>query len=377
MQKKLTEDSSRFSGQEYLRYTRHLQLPNVGVEGQLRLKSAKVSIVGCGGLGAPVGLYLAAAGVGQLTLIDDDSVELSNLQRQISFSESDIGKSKAVQTRERLTALNSDIRIRVEQQRLTFDSAAHLLTGSDLIIDCSDNFDTRYAINDFCKSAGIAWLYASIFQFSGQCALFKPEGSCYRCLFPSPGEQAVDCNTAGVIGILPGVLGSIQALEAIKYLLDLEGVLDNELLLVETLPLGVRKIKLEQNKNCPACFPSDDNKNLQNPGVTCEINQEISMTDKLVSPAEFKQLCDQDDCLLIDVRNPDEHNAFNLGGVNIPVHELADANIPEDKILVFYCHSGARSGNALHWAQENLGNENIIALEGGVVAYLADEIWCD
>lgn len=372
---------SSFTENEYLRYARHLQLDQVGITGQKKLKQAKVCIVGCGGLGNPVSLYLAAAGVGHITLIDDDDVELSNLQRQISFSETDIGKNKALQSQTKLQHLNSAISVEIKRERLTTENAARLLCNSNLVLDCSDNFSTRYAINDYCKSANIAWIYASIFQFSGQCAVFEPNETCYRCLFPTPTEQAIDCNTAGVIGVLPGILGTIQALEALKYLLGLENRLRNELLLVETLPVGLRKIELKKDSKCPCCFPSASKGNTVKPEQhtanttsTDRKSENENLSNAMhINPDQFDQIASDGNCLVIDVRNPDEHQAFNIGGINIPLDQLPSADIDERKTLIFYCHSGMRSDNALAWAKENLGNELQHALTGGIVGYLRDK----
>lgn len=373
-------DDITFSSDEMLRYTRHIQLEKFGIAGQKKLKSARVCIVGCGGLGAPVSLYLSAAGVGHLTLIDDDDVELSNLQRQISFNETDIGKSKASQSQKKLTALNSAISINIRDERLTRKNSALLLSGSDLVIDCSDNFDTRYVINDYCKSASIPWIYASIFQFSGQCAVFEPSENCYRCLFPTPTEQAIDCNTAGVIGVLPGILGTIQALEALKYLLGFEDRLCNELLLVETLPLGLRKIALKKDSKCPCCFPSTSKENAiksdRHSSTTTSTDRksikECSSNTMHINPDQFDQIANDENSLVIDVRSPDEHQTFNIGGINIPLDQLTTADIDERKTLLFYCHSGMRSDNALAWAKENLNNRLQYSLTGGIVAYLSD-----
>jgi len=385
----MTNESS-LSHNEYLRYTRHLQLPQVGLAGQLKLKQSRVCLVGCGGLGAPVGLYLAAAGVGFIKLIDDDQVELSNLQRQIHFDESSIGKSKAQQSQQRLTDLNQTIQVASIQARLSDTNASDLLNDVDLIIDCSDNFATRYAINNYTCGSKKPWLYASIFQFSGQCALFEPNHTtediaCYRCLFPEPPVDAPDCNTAGVIGVLPGILGSIQALEAIKYLLDLPGRLSNQLMLVETLPFSTRTIQLNKDPQCLSCgihkdlanqpstsahYQRPDHKPLYNKSL--EHTSENAMSNYLIELENFQQACQSNDYFIVDVRNSDEHQAFNLGGVNIPLDQLANHplldNIEDHQTVIFYCHAGKRSDMAAHWARDNLDNP-ILSLKGGVTAY--------
>lgn len=366
---------SLFSEQEYLRYTRHIQLPGAGAAGQSKLKQAHVLIVGCGGLGAPVSYYLAAAGVGTITVVDNDTVELSNLQRQITFGEADIGKSKALCTKQRLQELNSDININAVDKALSVDNAAELIQAADLVLDCTDNFATRYLINDLCKVLGKRWIYASIYQFSGQCALFNPDQSCFRCVFPSAptGDSAPNCNTAGVLGVLPGLLGTMQASEALKLLLGLPSAISNTLMLVETDNMQFQKIALQQKDNCPCCnrnaeFHFDPN---------CADYASLCAADKLtddkvestaISAADFQQYQTREDIVLVDVRDPAEHQAFNLGGLNIPLEQLEtksqQLNLANNKTVLFYCQSGIRSQQACDLLAAK--NHQAVSVEGGI-----------
>ncbi len=331
-----------FSDREYLRYTRHIQLPHAGAEGQRRLKDSHVLIVGCGGLGAPVSLYLAAAGVGTLTLVDGDTVDLTNLQRQITFSESQLGQAKASCTKSRLQDLNSDITINAVNEYLTPDNASGLVTAADLVLDCSDNFAARYLINDICKALGKPWIYASIYQFSGQCAFFSPDGCCFRCVFPNPPEDAADCNSAGVLGVLPGLLGTLQATEALKFLLKLPLAIENKLMLVETQDMSFHKIQLRQDSNCSCChseFSFDSRSSDYQPA--CVSN---NADDHCLGAAEFDQWSRREDIVLVDVRSLEERQIFNLGGKHIPLDELeSTATLTIEKQILLYCQSGVRS----------------------------------
>ena len=237
-------NSHEFNAHEWLRYTRHIQLPQVGAEGQSQLKNSTVLIVGLGGLGSPVSLYLAAAGVGHLILIDHDAVDISNLQRQIVFKEHQVDHNKAEAAAKALKELNSHIQISAITEGFTPDNAKHWIAQADLVLDCTDNFATRYLINDTCKQLGKSWVFASIHQFSGQCALFTPDGPCFRCLFPDYPHNVDDCNSAGVIGVLPGLLGCLQANETLKYLCSIESPLKGKLLLVDALQLQFHHIAL-------------------------------------------------------------------------------------------------------------------------------------
>ncbi|MEM8500216.1 MAG: HesA/MoeB/ThiF family protein [Pseudomonadota bacterium] len=366
---------SAFSGREVLRYSRHLQLPQVGANGQLRLKSAHAVIIGCGGLGAPVAQYLAAAGVGRLTLVDGDVVELSNLQRQVTFNEQDIGLSKSSQTQQRLQALNSDIEIVAVAEHLNVDNAETLCTTADIVLDCTDNFAARYLINDVCKLQQLPWAYASIHQFSGQIALFEAHGPCFRCLFPRPPVNVQNCSAAGVLGVLPGILGTLQAAEALKYLLGMPLSIAGKLMMVEVADMQFQSFSLSQSKDCVACSGQDQlNKHSEFYDAQCvDIAENAAATE--ISAARFLTIATENtDTLLIDVRRQDEHSAFNLGGSNVPLDQLPQwlANADKNKHLLFYCQIGARSANACDLAAQH--GFTAKSLQGGINAYLTADL---
>src|ERR1700719_3688463 len=251
-----TNPATSLSNEEILRYSRHLIMPEVGMEGQLKLKSAKVLLIGTGGLGAPLGLYLAAAGVGRLGLVDFDVVDFTNLQRQVTFGSGDVGKPKTEAARNRLASLNPDIQIETFEIKLTSDNALELFKDFDLIVDGTDNFPTRYLVNDACILLGKPNVYGSIFRFEGQITVFgMPEGPCYRCLYPEPPPPGLvpSCAEGGVLGVLPGIVGSIQAMETIKLILGTGESLKGRLLLFDALAMKFRELKLRKNHSCPMC----------------------------------------------------------------------------------------------------------------------------
>jgi len=349
--------SSEFTSSEWLRYTRHLQLPQVGVNGQSRLKNAHVLIVGAGGLGSPVLLYLAAAGVGHISIIDGDTIDLTNLQRQILFTTNQVGQSKALCAKQQLLALNPEINVSAITKYLSLHNAKALIEEADLVVDCTDNFETRYLINDVCVLTKTPWLFASIYQFSGQCALFTPlkseKSACFRCVFPEKPEAGLaDCNATGVLGVLPGLLGTLQANEAIKFLAGLPCALENTLLLAEAETVDFRKIQLAKNTDCPMCAKQtlmliEDDYYIDN-SVSCSINQEREGQHAL-SPEKFLHYRYQEQYCLLDVRDDNEREGFHIGGIHIPLDQLAESlsNLEKDKIILCYCQSGARSAKAV------------------------------
>lgn len=376
-----------FSDQEYLRYTRHIQLAGVGVDGQQKLKNTHVLIIGCGGLGAPVSYYLAAAGVGTITLVDGDTVDLTNLQRQIIYTETDVGEAKASCSQRRLQQLNSDINIHAVCEPLTTSNASALIQAADLVLDCTDNFSSRYLINDLCKSLKKHWLYASVYQFSGQCALFNPEQSCFRCVFPNAPLDAPDCNSAGVLGVLPGLLGTIQATEAIKFLLGMPSAISNTLMLVETDNMQFQKIALQHNEQCPCCQPdyqfnpeqsdyiaANESDDLIGKPLSPSVNTNIDTADNhQLNPALFDDWLQRDNVIVIDVRDTNERQSFHLGGEHIPLQQLADQtddlltaleNRSQETTVLLYCQSGIRSKQA---CDSLLGkNINALSVTGGI-----------
>lgn len=371
-----------FNQQEFQRYTRHIQLPGVGTDGQKKLKQARVLIVGCGGLGAPVSLYLAAAGVGHITVVDGDCIELSNLQRQITFSEAQVGQSKAQCTQQRLLQLNSDIQVTAIEQHLSSDNVLSLVETNDLVLDCTDNFAARYLINDACKSLGKSWIYASIYQFSGQAALFTPNSTCFRCVFPNPPKDAPDCNAAGVLGVLPGLLGTLQATEALKYLLDLPVAIEGHLMLVETEDMRFQKMRLKPDLNCVCCktingqdkaahFQFDPNNSDYAPAcANNELSSEPMMSQ--IAAKDFASQRQRNDVLVVDVRENEEREAFHVGGEHIPLAELErhlslptlSAALAQDQTLVVYCQSGVRSQTACNYLNEQ--GYTALSVEGGI-----------
>lgn len=372
----------QFSDSEWLRYTRHLQLSQVGVAGQKKLKSSRVMIVGLGGLGSPVALYLAAAGVGKLTLVDHDHVDLSNLQRQIVFSVDSVGQLKVHAARDRLLALNDCTGIEAIAQALTSDNAQSLTRQHDLVIDCSDNFATRYAINTACLLTATPWLFASIDQFNGQTALFTPnEGdenscACFQCLYPTMPEDLLDCNEAGVLGVLPGLLGSLQANEALKYLLGLPCPLKNHLMTVDALKLRFQRIRLSSDSKCPACGSGS----LYRKRSVISISQQCvldGVKSLEMSVSEFNKKQQNNDHLqLMDVRTTEEHEAFHIGGFNLPLDSLMQEGMHtlktyisnKNTLILCYCQTGARSKKAAKFLSSQ--GFSALSLQGGLLAYL-------
>lgn len=364
----MNDNKTTFSASEWLRYTRHIQLPEVGAAGQLKLKQAHILVIGAGGLGSPVALYLAAAGVGHLTLVDGDVVDTSNLQRQIIFEHDQVGQSKTTAARARLLRLNPEICVDAVETFLTPDNAGELVATADLVVDCTDNFSARYLINDHCCARGKPWVFASIQKFFGQCALFAPGGACFRCLFPETPANVEDCNSAGVIGVLPGLLGVLQANEAIKYLLGLPTPLQNNLLLVDALHLEFRSIQLTRSDDCAACNNPVNAPEL--PRQTAPLCAADRGKHSVLSPAEFRERFRAGDCVLLDVRGPAERQAFHIGGRHIPLDELPQrlAELEGAETVLCYCQSGVRSGKAVALLQQQ--GLTGISLDGGLLAWL-------
>ncbi len=365
-------DHTTFSSDEWLRYTRHIQLPQIGPEGQTRLKQSTVLIVGCGGLGSPVALYLAAAGVGHIVLVDGDSVDVTNLQRQILFDTDAVGQSKSLVGKAKLNALNPEIKITAITDSLTLENAPSLIEQSDLILDCTDNFATRYLINDTCAKFKKPWVFASIHQFSGQCALFTPETACFRCLFPDTPTEVPDCNAAGVLGVLPGMLGLFQANEAIKYLTGLATPLKNTLLLIEAIDLTFRKIKLSKANDCVICQTHKPPEQLQS--YYQHICQSESIDENQISPQQFESIKDDTDSLVLDVRTEAERAAFHIGGLHIPLSNVEEnlEQLNKKKTIICYCQSGIRSLKACQLLQ-HLGFKSV-SLNSGLSGLLKSRI---
>jgi molybdopterin/thiamine biosynthesis adenylyltransferase/rhodanese-related sulfurtransferase len=378
----LREQEVKLSKEEIQRYSRHLIMPEVGMEGQLKLKRARVLTIGTGGLGAPLGLYLAAAGVGHLGLVDFDVVDNSNLQRQVTFTTQDVGKPKSTAAKARLSALNPMIEITAYETRLTSDNALDLFRDYDIIVDGTDNFPTRFLVNDACVILGKPNVYGSIFRFEGQATVFGyPGGPCYRCLYPEPPPPGLvpSCAEGGVLGVLPGIVGSIQAMETIKLILGTGEPLVGRLLLFDALAMRFRELKLKRNPECPVCGDHRTITKLIDYEEFCGIRGEEApaMTDGIseITARELKMRQHRGDKLFIlDVREPHEYQICNLNGKLIPLGELPRRvnELDSSVEMVVHCRSGKRSADAIHFLQ-TAGFKKLWNLKGGVLAW-ADEV---
>ncbi len=366
------------------RYSRHLILPEVGMEGQQKLKAARVLCVGTGGLGSPLALYLAAAGIGTLGLVDFDVVDSSNLQRQIIHSTRDIGRKKLDSAEEKLVALNPALKVVKHETMLTSANALEILKDYDIVADGTDNFPTRYLVNDACVLLGKPNVYGSIFRFEGQASVFATEeGPCYRCLYPEPPPPGLvpSCAEGGVLGILPGLVGVIQATEAIKLILGKGESLVGRLLLVDALNMRFRELKLRKNPECPVCGPHPTVTKLidyqQFCGIQPETKEEKVLKNGIPQLAvkELKRRIDAgEDVFVLDVREPYEYQIANIGGKLIPQNDVPQrlAEIDREREIVVQCRSGARSQRIAEFLVQQ-GYPKVVNLAGGILAW-ADEI---
>jgi sulfur-carrier protein adenylyltransferase/sulfurtransferase len=385
----LTEENvalPQLTNEEIARYSRHLILPEVGLEGQQKLKAAKVLCVGTGGLGAPLAYYLAAAGIGTLGLVDFDVVDESNLQRQIIHSTNDIGRPKIDSAAEKLKALNPYLNIVKHETMLTSANALEIIKDYDIVADGTDNFPTRYLVNDACVLSGNKPnAYASIFRFEGQASVFATEdGPCYRCLYPEPPPPGLvpSCAEGGVLGILPGLLGVIQATEVIKLILGKGDSLIGRLLLVDSLGMKFRELKLRKNPDCPLCGTHPTVKKLIDYQQFCGIFAE-EKTEKpapmqngipQVTPVELKRRLDAgEDVFVLDVREPHEYQIVNIGAPLIPLGDLPNrlTELDPNREIVVHCKSGGRSQRAAELLQKS-GFKNVANLAGGITAWATD-----
>jgi adenylyltransferase/sulfurtransferase len=374
--------TENLTNEEILRYSRHLIMPEVGMEGQLKLKKAKVLLIGTGGLGAPLGLYLAAAGVGQLGLVDFDVVDFTNLQRQVTFGSSDVGKPKSEAARARLSNLNPDIQVQAFETKLTSANALELFRDFDIIVDGTDNFPTRYLVNDACVLLGKPNVYGSIFRFEGQVTIFgMPGGPCYRCLYPEPPPPGLvpSCAEGGVLGVLPGIVGSIQAMETIKLILGSGRNLTGRLLLFDALEMGFREFKLRKNPKCPMCGEHRTIDKLIDYYEFCGVRGEEAPAPDLkvpeIMPRELKARLDRgEDLFILDVREPHEYQICNLRGHLIPLGELPRRvhELDSSREIVAHCRSGKRSAEAVDFLRK-AGFRKILNLKGGILAW-SDEV---
>jgi len=398
----MTDALDRFSPDELRRYARHFVLPDFGPEGQARLADAKVLCVGAGGLGSPLAMYLAAAGVGTLGLVDFDEVDLSNLQRQLLHGTDDVGRSKLDSATESLRSLNPEVRLVRHDARLTSDNALDLLRPYDVVVDGTDNFPTRYLVNDACVLLGIPNVYGSVFRWEGQLSLFAaPEGwregegrgPCYRCLFREPPDASLvqNCAEGGVLGVLPGIIGSLQALETVKWIVGVGDPMVGRLQIFDALSLAWREIEIRRNPECPVCGDEPTQEGLIDYELFCGVApaEEGPAEDDVpeIGPAELAarlegtapatgtdgDRSDAERPFLLDVREPWEWRAGNLeahGAVSIPITQVEDRldDLPRDRDLVVYCRTGGRSADAVRTLRR-AGFDRAVNLRGGIRAW--------
>jgi sulfur-carrier protein adenylyltransferase/sulfurtransferase len=366
------------SNEEIARYSRHLIMPEVALAGQKKLKTARVLTIGAGGLGSPLALYLAAAGIGTLGIVDFDVVDESNLQRQIIHGTSDIGRPKMESARDRINDINPNVHVEEYEDALSSENALEIFRDYDVIVDGTDNFPTRYLVNDASVLTGKPNVYGSIFRFEGQASVFwAEEGPCYRCLYPEPPPPGLvpSCAEGGVLGILPGAIGTIQATETVKLILGIGEPLIGRLLLYDALGMSFREMKLRKDPNCPVCG--------ENPTVTelidyqefCGIPQANAQAaeDEVpeISVQKLKERLDNGEGLsVLDVREPHEYEVANIGARLIPLNELPErlAELDKDAPLAVHCKTGARSARAVRLLQD-AGFQSAFNVEGGITAW--------
>ena len=365
---------------ELRRYGRHLTLPEVGETGQMRLKAGSVLVVGAGGLGSPLGLYLAAAGVGTIGIVDFDAVEESNLQRQIAHGTSAVGKPKLGSIVARLRDLNPHVTIVPHEAYLDRSNALEIVRAYDVIVDGTDNFATRYLVNDACVLEGKPNVYGSILRFEGQASVFDARvGPCYRCLFPEPPPPGVvpNCAEAGVLGVLPGVIGSIQATEAIKLLLGTGDTLVGRLLLYDALEMRFREMRLRKDPRCPICGEKPSIRELVDYEELCGVKRPAADPNAVTARELAERLERGDDVLVVDVREPHELAISSLPHasrvLHMPLRTLPGrvAELPRERTLVLMCHRGSRSAKALEILREQ-GFTRLLNLTGGIDAWSRD-----
>jgi adenylyltransferase/sulfurtransferase len=373
--------TATLSNEEILRYSRHLIMPEVGMRGQQKLKAAKVLCVGAGGLGSPLALYLGAAGVGTMGIVDFDVVDYTNLQRQIIHATADVGRPKLDSAADKIKAMNPFVNIRKFETRLSSDNALDLFKEFDIIIDGTDNFPTRYLVNDACVLTGKPNVYGSIFRFEGQVSVFATkEGPCYRCLYPEPPPPGLvpSCAEGGVLGILPGLVGVMQATEAIKLILGSGDPLIGRLLLVDALGMKFRELKLRKHADCPACGKHPTITKLIDYQEFCGIRGEEAPVEETMSEMQVEELKARlergDDLFILDVREPHEYDICNLGGYLIPLGEIPNRvhELDTSREIVAHCRSGVRSAKAVNFLRQ-AGFKRVHNLAGGILAW-ADRV---
>jgi adenylyltransferase/sulfurtransferase len=368
----------RLSNEEVLRYSRHLIMPEVGVSGQKKLKAARVLMIGAGGLGSPLGLYLAAAGVGTIGIVDFDVVDLTNLQRQVLHSTQDVGKPKLTSAKETIFGINPNVNVETYETRLTSENALELFSKYDIIVDGTDNFPTRYLVNDACVILGKPNVYGSIFRFDGQVTVFDAnQGPCYRCLYaaPPPPGLVPSCAEGGVLGVLPGIIGSLQALETIKLIIGKGESLIGRLVIFDALKFSFRELKLRKNPDCPICGTHPTIHQLidyeQFCGIELPAAVDVNQNPDEITVEQLKSRLDRgDDLFILDVREPHEYEIVNLGGHLIPLGELPEKvnELDLTQEIVVHCKMGGRSAKAVKFLKSS-GFTRVKNLTGGIDAW--------
>jgi sulfur-carrier protein adenylyltransferase/sulfurtransferase len=370
-----------FSNDEIARYSRHLIMPEVTLEGQKRIKAASILCIGAGGLGSPIALYLAAAGVGRLGLVDFDVVDFSNLQRQILHGTDDVGRKKLNSAKDRIKAVNPNVQVDLHDCFFRSENAKELVQNYDIIVDGTDNFPTRYLSNDVCVLTKKPNIYGSIFRFEGQCTVFAPHlgGPCYRCMFPEPPPPGMvpSCAEGGVLGVLPGIIGVMQAIEAIKLIIGIGEPLIGRLVSFDALKMRYKEFKVRRDPNCPICGDHPTIHELIDYDQFCGIPQADAEAEKemdvpTINAVELKKMFDRkEDFVLIDVREPFEYDICHIDQARlIPLGELPArlSELDSADEIVLHCKSGSRSAKALRILQE-AGFKKVVNLEGGITAW--------
>lgn len=370
----------KLSNEEILRYSRHLIMPEVGMKGQKKLKAASILMIGAGGLGSPLGMYLAAAGVGTLGIVDFDVVDETNLQRQLLHGTNDVGRSKLESAKEKINDINPNVKVITHETRLTSENALDIISKYELVVDGTDNFPTRYLVNDACVLLGKPYVYGSIFRFEGQVTVFSAKGGdtkngpCYRCLYPTPPPPGLvpSCAEGGVLGILPGIIGSLQALEAIKLVLEEGEPLTGRLLLFDALNLKFRELKLHKNPDCPICGDNPSIHELIDYEEFCGISPDDNYSfQDTISVNQLKERLDEgEDIFILDVREPHEYEISNLDGYLIPLNDLPDRinELDSSRDIVVHCKMGGRSAKAVSFLKQ-AGFKKVKNLLGGINAW--------
>jgi MoaD family protein len=374
---KVKKKNVHLSNEEILRYSRHLIMPEVGMTGQKKLKAASILMIGAGGLGSPLGMYLAAAGVGKLGIVDFDVVDETNLQRQLLHGTSDVGRPKLESAKEKIKEINLNVKVETFETMLNSENALEILKDYDLVVDGTDNFPTRYLVNDACVLLGKPYVYGSIFRFEGQVTVFDSKnGPCYRCLYPAPPPPGLvpSCAEGGVIGVLPGIIGSLQALEAIKLIIGTGDLLVGRLILFDALKFKTRELKLHKNPDCPICGEHPTINELidyqQFCGISYEDGRDINV-DRISVEDLKKKMDSAEDIFLLDVREPHEYEINNINnGYLIPLGDLPNRvnELDSSKEVVTYCKVGGRSARAVDFLR-TVGFKKVRNLVGGIDAW--------